>query len=77
MFKLLSLISVLNDTPRESSDATSLQRSHKKTQAQATPSAPLQATENTDQQSPLEDDVDESEPQVCSIYMLTHVLTFR
>jgi hypothetical protein len=30
---------------------------------QATPSAPLQATENTDQQSPLDDDGDEIEPQ--------------
>lgn len=69
MYKLWSFISVLNDAPRESIDVASSQKSHKKTQAQATPSAPLQATENTDQQSPLEDDADESEPQAGLVYM--------
>jgi hypothetical protein len=56
-----SLLSVLNDQ-RDSIGNTSPQRTHKRTQA--TPSAPLQATENTDQQSPLDDDGDDVEPQV-------------
>ncbi|KAI6190041.1 Serine/threonine-protein kinase dkf-2 [Aphelenchoides bicaudatus] len=49
---------ILNDAPQESG-SSSPRSTHKRTQA--TPSAPLQATETTDQQSP--DDPDEIEPQ--------------
>lgn len=59
MDNLVALISVLNDVSQEAGN-TSPRSTHKRTQA--TPSAPLQATENTDQQSP--DDADEVEPQV-------------
>jgi hypothetical protein len=59
MDNFAALISVLNDVPQEAG-STSPRSAHKRTHA--TPSAPLQATENTDQQSP--DDADEVEPQV-------------